>query len=126
MNKNIKKDKCVISKNFSLIHDKKLKKSNYKQLNDSIEEIITNISELDNKHSYTVARIIENEKCVELHYNNGEATLEFDTKGEDIWDNKYLSNVKWFNLNLTDKEILEHLNREFDNYFCKEDLDYEY
>lgn len=98
-------------------------------IEDNIEEIITDISELDNINNFTVARVMENGKCVELHYDEGNATLEFDLKDEEnVWNNQYVTDAEWFNLNLTNDEILEHLDKEFDNFFMEkeEELDFDY
>ena len=47
---------------------------------------------------------------------------------EDTWENEINDNVEWFALNLSDDEILAHLNKEFDYYFVEKesDLEYEY
>lgn len=94
---------------------------------DSVEEIITNISSIDNNGSYTIARVMENDKCVELHYNNGKVTLEYGVKlSKDYWESEINDNVNWFNFELTDEKILDYLNKEFDNYFLENDYEYEY
>lgn len=85
---------------------------------DSVEETITKISNLDNEKCFTVARVMEDGKCVELHYNEGEAYLEYGIKmAEDMWENQTKEDISWFNLNLTDDEVLIYLNREFECYF---------
>ncbi len=99
------------------------------EIEESIEETITSISKLDNKNYFTVARVVEGKKCVELHYNEGKAHIEYGTKKtEGIWENEINEDVKWFSLNLTDDEILAYLNKEFDGYFLEKeknlDLDY--
>ena len=105
----------MISDEFSSVYNDEIEENNSENLDDSVEEIITHISELDNKHSYTIARVIENGKCIELHYNEGMVTLEYGIKvAEDMWENEINSNVEWFNLDLTDDEILENLNKEYD------------
>ncbi|WP_300924889.1 JAB domain-containing protein [uncultured Clostridium sp.] len=97
-------------------------------LEDSVEETITNISDLDNENAFTVARVMENGKCVELHYNNGEAYLEYGIRiTDDVWENEITRDVRWFNLNLTDNQVIEYLNKEFDNYYLSEkDKELEY
>lgn len=93
---------------------------------DSIEEILTSISNLDNENYFTVARVMEGGKCVELHYNKGEASLEYGTRvAKDKWENEIDEDVEWFNLDLTDDEVLEHLNREYNDYFLEEQDVYE-
>lgn len=131
----------TMTKGFLIEENEKLKKENeelklqlesekYNQnLENSVEEIITSISDLDDKHYFTIARVMENDKCVELHYNNGKAHIEYGTKEDnDVWNNNIDSNVDWFNLDLTDNEILLILNCKFDEYFKKSEIeiDYEY
>lgn len=131
----------TMTKGFLIEENEKLKKENeelklqlesekYNQnLENSVEEIITSISDLDDKHYFTIARVMENDKCVELHYNNGKAHIEYGTKEDnDVWNNNIDSNVDWFNLDLTDNEILLMLNYKFDEYFKKSEIeiDYEY
>lgn len=130
-----------MTKGFLIEENEKLKKENeelklqlesekYNQnLENSVEEIITSISDLDDKHYFTIARVMENDKCVELHYNNGKAHIEYGTKEDnDVWNNNIDFNVDWFNLDLTDNEILLMLNCKFDEYFKKSEIeiDYEY
>ena len=87
-------------------------------MEESIIETITKMSELDNKHCFTVARIIENNKCVELHYDEGEASIEYGIKDENnTWNDKIDTNLEWFRLDLTDEEILEILDKKFNEYF---------
>lgn len=89
-----------------------------------VEEIITRISELDNLNYFTVARVMEDGKCAELHYNEGKAHIEYGTKeSEDLWNNEINEDVKWFNLNLTDEEVLDYLNKEFDEHFLEKEMD---
>lgn len=131
----------TMTKGFLIEENEKLKKENeelklqlesekYNQnLENSVEEIITSISDLDDKHYFTIARVMENDKCVELHYNNGKAHIEYGTKEDnDVWNNNIDFNVDWFNLDLTDNEILLMLNCKFDEYFKKSEIeiDYEY
>lgn len=91
-----------------------------------MEETITSVFNLDNERNFTVARVMEDKKCVELHYNEGKASLEYGIKvAKDRWENEIDEDVEWFNLDLTDDEILEHLNREYDEYFLEEQDVYE-
>lgn len=126
----------TMTKGFLIEENERLKKEiedlklqlelkNY-NIEDSVEEMITNISDLDDKHYFTVARVMENGKCVELHYDNGKAKIEYGIKmSEDMWKNEINDNVEWFSLNLTEEEILEHLNKEFDNYFVEKENDFD-
>ena len=86
----------------------------------SVMETITKMSELDDKNYFTIARVIENDKCVELHYNNGKASIEYGIKDEDNnWNDEVDTDLKWFRLDLTDDEILEILDKKFNEYFPK-------
>lgn len=89
-------------------------------MEESVMETITKMSELDDKNYFTIARVIENGKCVELHYNNGKASIEYGIKDEDNnWNDEVDTDLKWFRLNLTDDEILEILDKKFNEYFPK-------
>ena len=75
-------------------------------MEESVMETITKMSELDDKNYFTIARVIENGKCVELHYNNGKASIEYGIKDEDNnWNDEVDTDLKWFRLDLTDDEI---------------------
>lgn len=52
-------------------------------------ELITNLEDLNDTNSFTVARVKTNLYCVELHYINGIATVELGTRtNEDTWENE--------------------------------------
>lgn len=81
---------------------------------ENCEETITSVADLDNERHFTVARVMQGGKCVELHYAQGEASLEYGIRvADDLWENEIDEDVEWFNLDLTDDEILEHLNKEY-------------
>lgn len=85
---------------------------------DNCEETITSVTNLDNERHFTVARVMQDGKCVELHYDQGEASLEYGIRvADDLWEDELDEDVEWFNLDLTDDEILEHLNKEYDQRF---------
>ena len=87
----------------------------------SIIETITKISDWDEKNNFTIARVIENDKCVELHYDEGKASIEYGTTDEDnSWNDEIDYDIDWFNLNLTDEEVLSILDEKFDEYFSKD------
>lgn len=84
-----------------------------------MEEIITDVFNIDDKNYFTIARVIENDKCVELHYNNGIASVEFGRKDKNnLWYDE-IEEVKWFNRNLTNEQVLRILNKKFNEYFKK-------
>lgn len=74
-------------------------------------DTVTNLNELDDEHYYTVARIIDNDRCVELHYNNGIAIVEYGTKiSDDEWENE-VEDASWFNKSMSEEEMYEHLEK---------------
>ena len=75
---------------------------------------------------YANARIHDKFSIISIDENGN--TIEFDTKEEDRWNSQCLLDANWFNLNMTEQEILEHLNKEYENYFGEKekDLDYDY
>ncbi len=96
---------------------------------DSVQEMVTEICDLDNERYFTVARVMENGQCAELHYNSGKAIIEYAIKeSEDSWLTVDEEDAEWFNLNSTEDEIFSILNTKFDEYFLekKHDIDYEY
>ena len=72
-------------------------------MEESVIETITKISNLDNEKNYTIARIMDNNKCAELHYNNGKACIEYGIRDEEdnTWHNEIDEDIDWFNLDLT-------------------------
>ena len=91
-------------------------------MEESVMETITKMSNLDNEKNFTIARIIENNKCVELHYNNGKACVEYGIRDveDDTWHNEIEEDLDWFRLDLTDEEVLNILDEKFDEHFSKE------
>lgn len=79
--------------------------------NDLEYDTVTKLEDLDEKHSYTVARIIDDDKCVELHYNNGLATVEYGTKISDYeWEN-VVEGADWFDKAMTEEDMYNHLEQ---------------
>ena len=82
-----------------------------------IIETITKIEEIKDDKSYTVARVMSNENCVELHYSSGRSYIEIGTKNEDnSWDS-IVEDIEWFDKSLTDEEILNVLEDIYDENF---------
>lgn len=90
---------------------------------ESYEEIITSPKTMMKGFSYTVARVIHNGYCVELHYcSDRGATLEYGTKkSHDTWENE-IEEADWFNTNLSDDYILNRLNCLYDEEFSDNKL----
>lgn len=80
-------------------------------------EIITNPKEFMEGNSYTVARVRNFGHCVELHYCDGEATIEYGDKIiHNYWESA-IEGADWFNVNMSEEEITNKLWRLFDNYY---------
>ncbi len=80
-------------------------------------ETITPIKDVTDDEYYTIARVMSDSNCVELHSNNGKIHIEIGTKlSEDNWENE-LEDAKWFNKDLTDEQVLTKLKEIFDNKF---------
>ena len=80
-------------------------------------ELITNLEELDDTNSFTVARVKTNLYCVELHYINGIATVELGTRtNEDTWQNEILE-ADWFNKGLSTDALFDKLEQIFNDEF---------
>lgn len=88
-----------------------------------IDKLIINSSdELDEEHSYTVARVLNMCHCVELHYDEGNATIEYGTRlAPDYWESE-IEEIEWFNKDMMDDEIIEKLDQLFKEYFGEEEF----
>ena len=88
------------------------------------KELITPFGDIkeDDNYSYTVARILNDDYCIELHYKNHKATLEYGTRvALDKWENT-VENIEWFKPTLTEEYVLERLNTLYDQEFFAIDL----
>lgn len=85
---------------------------------ESYEEILTHPKDIIKGVSYTIARVVHNGYCVELHYcSDTGATIEYGTKtSHDMWENE-IEDASWFNINLSDDYILNRLNCLYDEEF---------
>ncbi|MBO5183370.1 MAG: hypothetical protein J6B64_03115 [Bacilli bacterium] len=80
-------------------------------------ETITKPQDIQEDYSYTVARVRNFGHCVELHYYNGNATIEYGDKiTNDYWEN-VVDSADWFNKNMTEEEILNKLDELFKEYY---------
>lgn len=80
-------------------------------------EIITNSKDVREGYSYTIARVGNFGYCTELHYCDGEATVEYGYKiNHNYWE-KYVEDANWFNINMSENQITEKLWELFDNCF---------
>ena len=80
-------------------------------------ELITNLEELDDNNSFTVARVKTNLYCVELHYIDGIATVELGTRtSEDTWENEIIE-ADWFNKGISVDALFDKLEQIFNDEF---------
>ena len=80
-----------------------------------IGETITPIKELDDDHAFTVARVMNYDYCVELHYSKGKANVEVMTRtSSDSWHG-VVEEIDWFSKDLTDAYVLNKLDDIFLN-----------
>lgn len=81
------------------------------QKDNNYEEIVTSPKNLTGNYSYTVARVVEEGMSVELHYCNGLATIEYMTEMQvGKWEG-YFVRADWFNLDMSEDEILKILEK---------------
>jgi len=85
---------------------------------ESYEEILTPLKEIMKGVSYTIARVVHNGYCVELHYcSDTGATIEYGEKtSHDTWEDD-IEDAMWFNLELSEDYILNRLNCLYDEEF---------
>ncbi len=85
---------------------------------ESYEEMVTSPKEIMKGVSYTVARVVNNGYCAELHYcSDTGASVEYGTKtSHDMWENE-VEDASWFNKDLSDDYILNRLNCLYDEEF---------
>lgn len=89
-------------------------------------EIITDLKDIDEMHSFTVARIINFNQSIELHYCKGVATIEYGKRIEyNYWENEIVS-CNWFNLDIKNNAILDKLFCSFVEYFGNRKYYWEY
>lgn len=78
---------------------------------------ITRPDELNDEGSFTVARIIDGVNCVELHYVEGKATIEYGTRvKEDEWEN-IIEDIDWYNKDMLEEVISNRLWELYENEF---------
>jgi len=76
--------------------------------------LLTDLDKLNDEDSFTIARVINGINCVELHYNEGKATIEYGTRiKQDEWES-VVEDIDWYNTNMTEEEISDKLWALFD------------
>lgn len=79
--------------------------------------LIADLEKLNDDDSFTIARVINGINCVELHYVEGKATIEYGTRiKQDEWES-IIEDVDWYDINMTEEEISDKLWELFDNYY---------
>lgn len=86
--------------------------------------LVNDIKLMDDDKSYTVARVCNGVNSVELHYNDGLATIEYGTRiADDEWESE-VEGASWFDKNMNEKDLQNKLWDLFEENYGKED-DYE-
>ena len=85
---------------------------------ENYSENVTSTRHIKEHSSYTVARVVSNGYCVELHYCSDDgATIEYGEKlSHDYWENE-IEEINWFNPKLSDKYVLNRLECIYENHF---------
>lgn len=103
----------------SFIEDLKLEENQFKnfETNNRFFDMVTPLENINNEDSFTVARVIDDKYCVELHYYKEKSTIEYGTKvNENKWENN-VEEIDWFDKNMSEEEISKKLNSLFENYY---------
>lgn len=81
--------------------------------------VIDDIKNMEEDKSYTVARVINNKNCVELHYTDGIATIEYGTKQDDNSWESIIEEILWFDKNQSKDEIISKLEELFEEEYLE-------
>ena len=81
--------------------------------------VIDDIKNMEEDKSYTVARVINNKNCVELHYTDGIATIEYGTKQDDNSWKSIIEEILWFDKNQSKDEIISKLEELFEEEYLE-------
>lgn len=84
-----------------------------KDINDYKEKpyflLLNDLNSLKDEKSNTIARVIDGIHCVELHYVNGCATIEYGDRLEDnTWESE-IEQIDWYNKKMSEEEISNKL-----------------
>ena len=78
---------------------------------------IPDFNKLNDKGSFTVARVIDGIHCVELHYIDGVATIEYGTRlDDDYWESE-IEEINWFDKNMSEEVMANKLWNLFDKEY---------
>lgn len=81
--------------------------------------VIDDIKNMEEDKSYTVARVVNNKNCVELHYTDGIATIEYGTKQDDNSWESIIEEILWFDKNQSKDEIISKLEELFEEEYLE-------
>ena len=100
--------------------DKIIRKSEFANTEDyEAYFVIDDIKNMEEDKSYTVARVINNKNCVELHYTDGIATIEYGTKQDDNSWESIIEEILWFDKNQSKDEIISKLEELFEEEYLE-------
>ena len=86
---------------------------------EQIPVIMLTAKNMEEDKSYTVARVINNKNCVELHYTDGIATIEYGTKQDDNSWESIIEEILWFDKNQSKDEIISKLEELFEEEYLE-------
>lgn len=87
-------------------------------------QTITKVEDITEDKYHVIARIMNDNNCVEFISDEGELKLIIGTKADDESWNNVIESTDWFTKNLTDKEVLDKLEEIFKDNFNLEQENY--
>ena len=106
---------CFVEE-YNITRNKKLEESRKKPYFD----LLTDLNKLNNDDFFTIARVTNDSNCVELHYNSGQATIEYGQRiKENEWED-FIEEIDWYNEDMTEEEISNKLFDLYDHYYGEE------
>ena len=111
----VMKSSGITPPDFLLDNQEKLKESRY------FDVLVDDIKSMLDNESYTVARVCDGVNSVELHYNDGLATIEYGTRiADDEWESE-VEEISWFDKNMNKNDLQNKLWNLFEENYGKED-----
>lgn len=111
----VMKSSGITPPDFLLDNQEKWKESRY------FDVLVDDIKSMLDNESYTVARVCDGVNSVELHYNDGLATIEYGTRiADDEWESE-VEEIFWFDKNMNKKDLQNKLWDLFEENYGKED-----
>lgn len=85
--------------------------------------LIADLDKLNDNDSFTIARVINGVNCVELHYNEGKATLEYGMRVKgDEWES-IVEDIDWYDKDMSEDDISNKLWEIFDVHYGEKKKD---